>query len=198
MSVGRNVPVACTAGPSRSRGQALVEFAIVLPIFILILSGLIDVGRFVYVDSALSQAAREGARLAAAEAGYVGLQTTGDPGCVTAPSGIGAGNPGAHVCPTDAAALKLDVMGAVNRMVVGLGTVSTVYLSCNSGGDPPPTGDWTETVGGNGCVDAGVANGIHGGLVSVRIEYTYNPITPIIGALVGQVNRSASATMVIN
>jgi Flp pilus assembly protein TadG len=46
----------------RSRGQALVEFAIVFPIFALLLFGLIDVGRMVYVYNAISQGAREGAR----------------------------------------------------------------------------------------------------------------------------------------
>lgn len=46
----------------RERGQALVEFALVFPIFLVLVFGLIDVGRLVYVDNALSQAAREGAR----------------------------------------------------------------------------------------------------------------------------------------
>lgn len=52
--------------PRRQRrpaaGQALVEFALVLPVFLLLLFGLIDVGRFVYTWNALNQAAREGAR----------------------------------------------------------------------------------------------------------------------------------------
>jgi Flp pilus assembly protein TadG len=51
----------------RSRGQALVEFALVLPIFLLLLFGLIDVGRYVYVSNAFNQAAREAARTGAVE-----------------------------------------------------------------------------------------------------------------------------------
>ncbi len=47
----------------RSRGQALVEFAIILPIFLLVLMGILDLGRAVYYSSTLSNAAREGARL---------------------------------------------------------------------------------------------------------------------------------------
>jgi Flp pilus assembly protein TadG len=46
----------------RSRGQALVEFALVLPIFLLILMGIFDLGRAVYYSSTLSNAARETAR----------------------------------------------------------------------------------------------------------------------------------------
>jgi len=44
------------------RGQSLVEFALVFPIFLLLLFGLIDIGRYVYTVNALSQAAREAAR----------------------------------------------------------------------------------------------------------------------------------------
>jgi Flp pilus assembly protein TadG len=44
------------------RGQALVEFALILPIFLLILMGIFDLGRAVYYSSTLSNAAREAAR----------------------------------------------------------------------------------------------------------------------------------------
>jgi hypothetical protein len=52
---------------SRARGQALVEFALVVPMFFLLLFGLIDVGRLVYVNNAFSQAAREAARYGSVE-----------------------------------------------------------------------------------------------------------------------------------
>ena len=48
----------------RSRGQALVEFALVFPIALLILFGIFDVGRLVFMYTGLTNAAREGARLA--------------------------------------------------------------------------------------------------------------------------------------
>jgi hypothetical protein len=175
------------------RGQALVEFALVFPVFMLILFGVIEVGRFVYTDNALSQAAREGTRLAAVEARWIG-----DTGlsCVGSPSQITAANPGAHVCPANPAALKADVIGAVNRMVVGLGTISTVYLSCNAGDitDPAPSGEWVETtVPYPSCGGNGTPNG-SGDLVSVRIVFQYHPIIPIIESM----SRTASATMAIN
>jgi Flp pilus assembly protein TadG len=46
----------------RSRGQALVEFALVLPLFLLLIFGLIDLGRAVYAQNAISEGAREAAR----------------------------------------------------------------------------------------------------------------------------------------
>jgi Flp pilus assembly protein TadG len=48
----------------RRRGQALVEFALVFPIFLLIFIALFDVGRAVFTYNSLTNAAREGARLA--------------------------------------------------------------------------------------------------------------------------------------
>ena len=48
----------------RSRGQALVEFAFVAPIFLLMLFAIIDFGRYVYYVQILNNAAREGARYA--------------------------------------------------------------------------------------------------------------------------------------
>ena len=46
------------------RGQSLVEFALILPIFVLMLVGIFDFGRAIYAFNTISQAAREGARLA--------------------------------------------------------------------------------------------------------------------------------------
>ena len=45
-------------------GQALVEFALVLPIFLILLCGIIDFGWLYYNQITLNNAAREGARYA--------------------------------------------------------------------------------------------------------------------------------------
>ncbi|MDP9482001.1 MAG: pilus assembly protein [Chloroflexota bacterium] len=45
------------------RGQSLVEFAVVLPIFLLILAAIIDFGLGLYSQMTIINAAREGARL---------------------------------------------------------------------------------------------------------------------------------------
>jgi Flp pilus assembly protein TadG len=47
----------------RARGQALVEFALIFPIFILLLFGLMDIGRLVFQYNALNQGSREAARV---------------------------------------------------------------------------------------------------------------------------------------
>jgi Flp pilus assembly protein TadG len=49
----------------RDRGAAAVEFALLLPLLLLIVFGIIDFGRALNAQITLTQAAREGARLAA-------------------------------------------------------------------------------------------------------------------------------------
>lgn len=169
-----------------------------MPIFLLVLFGLFDGGKLVFTNSTLSQAAREGARLAASEGGWI--EATGG-ACVADASAIGPGNPGAHVCPAGVAAYKAHIVSAVNRMAVTVGPIAAVHISCNEGtvSDPAPSGDWTELSGGNGCKDgSGNAISARDDLVSVRIEHTYQPFTPIVSSIMGPITLSGSATMVIN
>jgi hypothetical protein len=49
---------------SKPRGQAMVEFALIFPIFILLLVGLFDLGRVIWVNDTLATASREAARFA--------------------------------------------------------------------------------------------------------------------------------------
>jgi Flp pilus assembly protein TadG len=50
---------------TRKRGQAMVEFAMVFPIFMLVLAGICDFGLALYQNMSVISAAREGARAAA-------------------------------------------------------------------------------------------------------------------------------------
>jgi Flp pilus assembly protein TadG len=53
-----------TRGSDHSRGQAMVEFGLVLPIFVLLLVGMMDFGVALYSRMTVINAAREGARAA--------------------------------------------------------------------------------------------------------------------------------------
>ena len=48
----------------RHSGQSMVEFAVLAPVFFMLLLGTIDLGRAVYIYHSISDAAREGARAA--------------------------------------------------------------------------------------------------------------------------------------
>jgi Flp pilus assembly protein TadG len=60
----------------RSRGQALVEFALIIPLFLLMLFGIIDIGRVIWANDALTNAAREGARFASVKGSNTDMVTT--------------------------------------------------------------------------------------------------------------------------
>jgi hypothetical protein len=164
----------------RPVGQTLVEFALVLPIFLVMLFGVIDGGRIVYMNTILSQAAREAARVGAVEASHIGTASS-DPSCNT---------PGGPVCPASVAALEADVLAAANREVAPFGPIQSarLYLRCDSPGSAP-TGSWT----GQSC-SASSPND----LVSVRVELQFTAVTPIAGPLLPPAWLSGAATMVIN
>jgi hypothetical protein len=174
----------------RSTGQGLVEFALVFPILLLLLVGIVDMGRFVYTANVLSQAAREAARVASVEASYIGST---DSGC----GSVSSIKPGAHVCPADSNALRSDALAAARATYARLGdsilggTIdpTSFYLRCDDPGTGAPTNAWTS---GN-CS----ANNTTQYLVSVRIVYTYGPLTPIISNYI-KPTLSSAASMVIN
>jgi Flp pilus assembly protein TadG len=60
--------VAPGASQRRERGQTLVEFALIIPLFALILFALLDFGRVIYTQNTLEQAAREASRVGTLEA----------------------------------------------------------------------------------------------------------------------------------
>jgi len=59
------------------RGQALVEFALALPLLILLLVGIFDFGRAIYAYNTLNNAAREAGRLAIVDQTEADIQAVG-------------------------------------------------------------------------------------------------------------------------
>ncbi len=164
-------------GSRRSgRGQTLVEFAIVIPIFMFTVLGLIDVARFVYLNSTLSQAAREATRVGSVEASYRGSP---DPAC---------GKSGGPICPSNDSALVSDMRSGANRMMTPFGSVTNVYVNCVDDTASPPSGNWT----GSMC-----SKNSNGNIISVRVTSQFVPITPVLSDLIGM-TLSGSASMTIN
>ena len=164
------------------RGQSLVEFALILPIFLLMLFGLLDIGRLVYMNSTLSQAAREGARLAAVQASWVGLDGT--------PQGPACNAPGGPTCPADVAELRVNVLDATNQMMIPFDSLTDadLQLSCD---EADGAVDWSSPPYTCSFRDPN-------GYASVRVEAPFEFSTPIISQLIGAIDLVASATMIIH
>jgi Flp pilus assembly protein TadG len=159
------------------RGQSLVEFSLVLPLFLLGFFGLIDGARLVYLNSTLSQAAREGARTGAVQAFWMGSTDTA------------CGSTGGPTCPATFDAMRTNVLSAANRMMTPFAklTSGSLYIACTA--STAPTGAWT----GASC-----ATRQAGSIVSVRVVQAFQPLTPVVGQILGSVTLSGSATMTVN
>jgi len=99
-------------------GQALVEFALVFPVLLLLIFGIIDAGRLIYTYNTVANAARDGARVAIVNQSTTGTETcdTTSPtawpiGCAIA-SGFNLGLTTDDVWvsyPTDAVCTKMSI-----------------------------------------------------------------------------------------
>jgi Flp pilus assembly protein TadG len=150
--------------------------------------GIDDGARYVFMNSVLSQAAREGARLLSAEASWIGSTD----GSCNADTTL-ATHPGGPVCPATVTgpgttSLQSHVAIAVNRNIAPFGPATVIYFQCNAPGSAP-SGAWTGTTCGTRTSN---------NLASVRVVLTYSPLTPIIAQVMGTITTSGSATMVIN
>ncbi len=70
----RVVPRLGRSGEEGQRGQTLVEFALILPLFLLMFFAMVDFGRGFYSWLLVTNAAREGARVAATQQPAAAIQ----------------------------------------------------------------------------------------------------------------------------
>jgi|CZKT01.1.fsa_nt_gi Flp pilus assembly protein TadG len=121
-------------GP-RERGAAAVEFALLLPVLLLLLFGIIDFGRALNAQITLTQAAREGARLAALGEPDVVSRTqaaaTGiSPVTVTVTACPAGAGPGTDAVVTTSYAFSFATpIGAIAAMFGGSGIGSPITLT---------------------------------------------------------------------
>ncbi len=111
------------AARRQSRGQSLVEFALVFPVFAMLVFGLIDLGRYVYVTNAFNQAAREAARYGSVEQWQYGC-----------PSSVGTQN--RLTCTQQVAKDRMAAAPAIYSVVATCtsdGTASVSAAACRAG-----------------------------------------------------------------
>jgi Flp pilus assembly protein TadG len=99
-----------STGRHRSRGQAVVEFALIVPLFIMLLAGMIDFGIGLYRYMVIISATRDGAR-------------AGSIAC-------GAATPS---CSSVITARVNGAVGGLNLASLSIACVNPDNTSCNSG-----------------------------------------------------------------
>lgn len=154
----------------RSTGQALAEFALIAPIFFLLLFAIIEGGRFVFYYEMLNSATREGARYA-----IIHGSNAAD-GCPSGPVPTGT-----TPCDVDGDNVK----EAIRKAAIGLAGVGDfdsldVY--------------WCPTNEPKPCPPERRLVNTRGNPVTVRAVYTYQPVMPLLP----QITIQSESTLVIN
>ena len=154
-----------------------MEFALVIPIFLVILIGMIDVGRVIWANNALANAAREGARYAVVHGG-----SKSNP-CPVGPPGEKTEIPVASsTCPFPSPSREA-IRNTVTQFLVGGGSnvVITVCYGTGCSGDTDVTGATNE----------------RGTAVTVGVS---SRVTTIYGTLLnlGTFDLDATSTMLVN
>jgi hypothetical protein len=108
-------------GRREGPGQALVEFALIAPLFFVLLFGIVEAGRFIFYYETLNNATREGARYAIVN----GANTLG---CPTGPPA-----PGTSACDPTGEDVKDRVREAAFGVISGI-TVTPTWFSDNGRG----------------------------------------------------------------
>ncbi len=155
------------------RGQALVEFALILPLLLLVLLAIISYGLFINADVTVQQAARIGARSAA------------------------LGNP--LGCPGDLASRQqqqgqpLTIYGLVDDQInLGLNMSimhnGSAYPVLTTPGTTPPSSAVTESTDPKDPAQE---------YVTVTVTYPYSPVVPLPGLLPAHLLLHQSYTMMV-
>lgn len=173
-----------TRGGTAQRSQALIEFALVSPVLLLLMFGVIDVGRAVFYYDTLNHAAREGARVAVRASNQ--LPTNND--VVNAVTGQMAGAPVSAPCPQGPVTASTPAANSAWVYITEPNPPSTVETT------PPPNapgGEYSAPVAGS-CSAENPASGNQ--QLQVTIRFNLVLITPIVAqATANHIVLSAAA-----
>ena len=157
--------------PSPAQGQSLVEFAIVLPVFLLIVFGIIDAGRYIYLVNAFNQAAREGARYGSVEQWQY-----------SCPSSVPVGSQDRYTCTAAV---------TIGRVAGAPAYVEPVTVTCLSDAD-----DQSSNVSAANC-RAGYLLQVTLRTQTTPANHRFTFFTPVIGQLLGNPTIEGTASVVV-
>lgn len=160
---------------TRIRGQALVETALILPLFLVLMMGVFDLGRAIWATTSLASAAREAARFAIVHGGTASTQ------CPVGTPSADANIPlPSASCPYPSPSKQAIVNAAMAAAVAGGAnvTVSVCY--------------------GVGCTgNSDTTNNARGQPVTVVVSATVNLVVPSLLGRTG-FDLAGSSTMLVN
>jgi Flp pilus assembly protein TadG len=172
------------ASHSEQRSQALIEFALISPVLLLLLFGIVDIGRAVFYYDTIGHAAREGARAAVRASNQ--LPTNGDVLATVRTQLVGI--PAAAPCPQGPITSATPPNNTAWVYVTEPGPPSSVEAS------PPmnaPGGEYSAAANA-GCSAVNPASG--NAPLQVTIRFNLILITPVVAqATANHIILTASA-----
>jgi TadE-like protein len=171
----------------RGTGQALVEFAMVIPLFLIVVFGVLDLGRGIWAMDTAAHAASEATRFAIVHGG-----TGTDPSiCHVGPMSLVTPLPASPTCPFPSPSKQMIYDVATSSALASGGGVTVTACYAN----PASTVVANRTCVGN--TDSPDGNNKRG--MSVTVKVTIH-VAIITGTLLGVNNFdvSSTATMVVN
>ena len=188
-----------------SRGQALVEFSMLVPVFLVILLVMLEFGFALNDYLSIDYASREGARTGAALASGVGSGGTNlDPSCVDAVTGSPRKMTGNDVDPLIIAAVERVLKSPGSMVALSYVRSITIYKADNAGNPIANTSNvWNYTPGAGPLVPcqqnpppldfpgpssptwpaSSRVSGSPADELGVSISYTYHLTTPLAGTI---------------
>jgi hypothetical protein len=173
---------------SKTRGQALVEFALIFPIFILLLVSIFDLGHVVWANNSLATAAREAARFAVVHGG-----SNRD---LTCPQGPLPGDYAATPDTPENCGFTISTLDPYVDSREGIKAEARAWLS-GVGSGTTVSVCYGQVTTCSGDVDAPGATNARGTKVTVTVSNSVGLAAPSLLGL-GTFNLSGSATMLVN
>ena len=163
--------------PLGGRGQSMVEFALLLPVFVLFIFGILDFGRSIYYYNAVSQAVGEAARAVALAPTSLPANSDALTAAQAQASWITlAPCPNQTVDSSNAASAASDLAGGAAYLFIG----NPGGANVNSDGANAPGGE----SGTSTCTATPALSSNHDRL-QVTIVYKFTPFTPLISQFTG-------------
>jgi hypothetical protein len=152
------------------RAQALIEFALVSPVLLLLLFGIVDIGRAIFYYDTLNHAAREGARAAVRASNQ--LPTNND--VLTAVTGQMQGVPVIAPCPQGPVTNATPPANSAWLYITEVNPPSTIESS------PPPNapGGEYQAIASGSCSAVNPAGGNQ--QLQITLRFNLVLITPIV------------------
>jgi Flp pilus assembly protein TadG len=189
--------------PDRSRGQGLVEFALVLPVFMVILIGMVDMGRAIWANNSVANAAREAARFASVHGGscedLTGSVCSSTNYCPVGPAAAGSAVPSTSTsCPYPSPS-KQSIYNTATGFLVGGGSSTTVtacYWVPSTLTNTDGSTRLAATASCSGNTDTASTN-LRGAAVTVAVS---TQVPMILGSFLGfsTMTVNATSTVLIN